>query len=92
MILCPRPREPKCTDPNEALLVLEEIDIVVARPDGAELIARHLLEIGDTGSIPEGRVEQLVIDLHRVALPDAEADRAADIASRMVLARGAMSE
>src|SRR5262245_50137338 len=67
------------TDPNKALLVLEEIDIVVAGPDGAELIARQLLEIGDTGRIPEGRIEQLVIDLHRVALPDAEADRAADI-------------
>ena len=42
-------------------------------------MARHLLEVGDTGRIPQGRVEQVVIDLHGVALPDAEADRAADI-------------
>ena len=52
---------------------------MVAGPDRAELIAGHHLEVGDTSRIPEGRVEQVVIDLHRVALPDAKADRAADI-------------
>src|SRR5262245_29384234 len=66
-------------DPHQALFVLEQVDIVVAGPDSAELIARHLLEVCDAGSIPQGRVEQLVIDLHGVALPDAEADRTADV-------------
>jgi hypothetical protein len=53
------------TDPYQTSVVLKEIDIVVAGPDGAELIARHLLEVGDAGRIPERRVEQLVIDLTR---------------------------
>src|SRR5262245_8672868 len=76
------------TDPYQTSLVLEEIDIVVAGPDGAELIARHRLEVGDTGRIPEGRVEQLVIDLHGVVLPDAEADRAPDVVENCLGARG----
>ena len=52
-----------------------------------ELIARHLLEVGDTGRIPEGRVEQLVIDLHGVVLPDAEADCAPDVVENGLGAR-----
>jgi hypothetical protein len=62
------------TDPHEVGLVLEQIDVVVAGSDGAELMSRRLLEVGDTSSIPEGGVEQLVIDLYGIALAD-EADR-----------------
>ncbi len=32
-------------DPHEAVLVLEQIDVVIAGPDGAELVARHRLEM-----------------------------------------------
>src|SRR5215831_20811021 len=73
------------TDPYQPSLVLEEIDIVVVGPD--ELIARHLLEVGDTGCIPEGRVEQLVIDLHGVVLPNAKADLAPDVVENGIGAR-----
>src|SRR5215475_6540230 len=75
------------TDPSQPSLVLEAIDIVVAGPDGAELIARHLLEVGDTGRIPEGSVEQLMIDLHGVVLPNAKANRTPDVVENDLGAR-----
>ena len=36
-------------DPHIAVLVLEQVDIVVAGADGAELRPRHLLEVTDAG-------------------------------------------
>ena len=41
------------TDPDEAFLVLEQVDVVVARADGAELLARHGFEApDDVGFLP----------------------------------------
>jgi hypothetical protein len=42
------------TDPHEVGLVLEQIDVVVAGSDGAELMSRRLLEVGGTSRISEG--------------------------------------
>ena len=66
-------------DPDEALLVLEQIHVMVARSDRSELLLSHLLEVPDPGLVPEGRIEELVIDGDGVLLADPEADAAADI-------------
>ena len=68
-------------DPDQALLVLEQVHVVVARSDGAELIPRHLLEVADRlDLLPERAVEQRVFDLLMdVALVTVEAQTESDI-------------
>jgi hypothetical protein len=67
-------------DPDEAVLVLEQVDIVVARSDGAELVARHRLEMARIGRAPRlVVVEQIMLDALRIDAADAEADVAADV-------------
>src|SRR5262245_30337225 len=62
-------------DPHGTGFVLEEINIVVARPDSPKLGARHLLEIRNAGFVPQWTVEEIVIDALFVGAADAEADR-----------------
>src|SRR6516162_219648 len=63
-----------------ALLVLEQVHLVVARSDGAELVARHLLEVADRlDLLPERAVEQRVIDLLGIAAAETEADIGSDL-------------
>ena len=53
---------------------------MVARSDGAELAARHLLEMAGVGGAPGVVVvEQRVLDALRIDAADAEAHRAADV-------------
>ncbi len=67
-------------DPDQPVLVGEQIDIVVARADGAELVARHLLEPArDLALLPQRIVEHRVLDLFRIGAADAEADAAGDL-------------
>ena len=68
-------------DPDEALLVAHQVDIVVARADRAEL-RRRLLPIGlHVGGAPGiGVVEQRVLDPFLVVASDAERDHARDVA------------
>jgi hypothetical protein len=73
---------------------------VVAGADGAELVARHALELADLGRVlPQRAVEQLVLDLLGVAPPDPEGNVPGDvgdgptssaIASRLTSRRTAM--
>src|SRR5262249_20114714 len=44
-------------DPHVAVLVLEQVDVVVAGADRAELDARHLLEMADAGVLPQRAVK-----------------------------------
>src|SRR5262249_8399836 len=80
-VLWPSPREPKCTpNPDDPRLVLEQVDIVIAAADRAELVARHPLEMVDRlGLLPERAVEQVVLDLLRIAAAEPEADVARDL-------------
>src|SRR5439155_25628155 len=66
-------------DPHMAVLVLEQVDIVVAGPDGAELRPRHLLEVTDPGVGPERAVEDGVVDRLRVGAAEPEAHRLGDV-------------
>ncbi len=67
-------------DPDEPLLVLEQVDVVVAGPHGAELRGRQLLELADAGRAPGfGVVEQRILDPLGVLAPDPERDRARDV-------------
>ena len=68
------------TDPDQTFLVLEQIDVVVAGTDGAELVARHALEVLDRlDFLPERAVEQRVIDLFRIAAAKPETDVGGDL-------------
>ena len=76
-------------DPDIAVLVLEQVDIVVAGADGAELRARHLLEMTDAGVVPQRAVEHRVVDRLRVGAAEPEAHRLADVVGdRPARARG----
>jgi hypothetical protein len=47
-------------DPDPALLIFEQVDVVVAGANRAELVARHTLELADLGNIlPERTVKEL---------------------------------
>src|SRR5262249_18431612 len=66
-------------DPYIAVLVLEQVDIVVARADSAELRARHLLEVTDAGILPQRTVEDFVVDRLRVGATKPEAHLLGDV-------------
>src|SRR4029077_848541 len=58
-------------DPNRSFLVGEQIAVVVARADRAELIARHGLEMLDLRAVlPQRAVEQRMLDPLGVAAPE----------------------
>jgi hypothetical protein len=60
-------------DPHIAVLILEQVDIMVAGPDGTELRTRHLLEVTDAGVLPQRTVEDGVVDRLRVGATEPEA-------------------
>ena len=67
-------------DPDEPLLVLEQVDVVVAGPHRAELRGRQLLELADTGRAPGlGVVEQRMLDPLGILAADPERDHARDV-------------
>ena len=66
-------------DPDAVILVDEQVDVVVARADGTELLARHLLERRDGLQLPGVVVEQFVVDVFLVAAADAEGERLEDV-------------
>src|SRR5258708_31465651 len=60
-------------DPDPAVLILEQVDVVVSVTDRSELVARHALELADLRNfMPERAIEKLVLDLLRVGAPDPE--------------------
>src|SRR4030095_8740540 len=66
-------------DPYIAVLVLEQVDIVVAGPHRAELRARHLLEMADAGVLPQRAVEDCVVDRLGVRAAEPEAHLLGDV-------------
>ena len=66
-------------DPDAVLLVGEDVDVVVARADGAELGGRLVAQLQVLDRRPGRVVEQLVVDALRVLAADAEADRGHDV-------------
>ena len=67
-------------DPDPAVLVLEQIDIVIARADRAELVTRHALEFPDLWNlVPKRAIEELVLDVLGVAPADSERDVLGDV-------------
>ena len=66
-------------DPHIAVLVLEQVDIVIAGADGAELRPRHLLEMADAGVLPQWAVEDVVVDRLRVRAAEPEAHLLGDV-------------
>ena len=68
-------------DPDEALLVLEQIDVMIAGAHGAQLVFRRGLEVLDRGGLPARLVvEQRMLDLLGIGASEAEADAAGNIA------------
>src|SRR5262249_22315919 len=68
-------------DPDVVLVVAKEVDVVVARSDGAELRARHLLEGIDISRAPRlVIVEESMLDALVVLAAEPERDLAADVA------------
>jgi hypothetical protein len=66
-------------DPNPVLLVGEDVDVVVARADGAELARGLVAQVQVLDDRPRRVVEQVVVYTLRVLAADAEADGANDV-------------
>jgi hypothetical protein len=66
-------------DPDQALLIFEQVDVMIAGPHGSELLGRHFLQVSRSGLLPEWAVEELMFDALGVAASDAKADRSGDI-------------
>src|SRR5262249_32115909 len=67
-------------DPDEAILVAQEIDVVIAGPDGAKLCRRFLAICFHVRCSPSlGIVKELVVDLLFVGATDAKRNRAGDV-------------
>ena len=94
-LVWPRPRDPKCTPiqtgPSWRLPSCsgasarggfdEEVDVVVARPDGAQLVARFRLVRLHVGAVPSlVIVEEVVLDALLVHPAHTERDRRHDLA------------
>ncbi len=71
-------------DPDDAVFVGENIHVVVAAADCAELLVRHVFELADFTDVPRFVVEQVVIDLVLVRATDTERD----VANHVVHDRG----
>jgi hypothetical protein len=64
-------------DPDPVLLVGEQIDVVIARAHGAQLLPRQLLQPGRSLRLPSlALFEQRMLDALIILASDAEADRA----------------
>jgi hypothetical protein len=62
-------------DPDEAVVAGEQVDVVVARADRAELVARHLDHLALRPEVcARDRAEHRVVDGLGVVAPDAEGD------------------
>src|SRR5712671_5027028 len=60
-------------DPDPAVLIREQVDVVVPGTDRTKLVARHALELADLRNfMPERAIEELVLDLLHVRAPDPE--------------------
>ncbi len=76
-------------DPDPAVLILEQVDIVVAGPDRPELIARHGLQVLDLRNlVPDRALEQRMIDLLVIAAANAKADMPGDVGQDRALVGG----
>ncbi len=67
-------------DPEKTFLVLEQVDVMIARSHGAELVARHGFQAFDARRSPRRvSLEQRVLDLLGVGPAQPEADVARNI-------------
>ena len=62
------------TNPHAILLVCEQVHVVIAAADGAELVTRHLLERRNRLQLPGHIIEQSVVNPFVVPAANAEAD------------------
>src|SRR5690625_6378123 len=68
--------------PAAVLLIHEQVDVMVAAANRAELLAGEGFELARHGDVPRGVVvEQLVVDVFLVLAPDPERQRLPEVRS-----------
>src|SRR5690625_5571009 len=66
--------------PDAVLLIHEQVDVMVAAANRAELLAGEGFELARHGDVPRGVVvEQLVVDIFLVLAPDPERQRLPEV-------------